>query len=495
MSARRNAKSLTTERDTMSIGVLSAVLYGAMYVLERAMSPIHGAAPLRTVTALYIAVNIGVLVCYGLVAALASRGGLASERGRLLAFGFPVIFSLALTIGRPYFSTDVFSYVAQGHQTVSGQNPYAQPLTALAGTPVGLALAREGWPAVHDVSPYGPLWTETEGAAALVSGDILTEALLLKIVVTGFALGSAVLVWLILGVVRPERQALATVLYLWNPVVITEFAGEGHNEAITIFFVLLSLYFCIRGRFADGVVSAAAGALIKIVALVIAPLELVYAWRASGRHRASALRNFATGVAVAAAIAAIAYAPLWIGSATFDGIRAHARPNLMSASTPGVLYWYLTDGYSDEAAATIAAVVMGIGFLTCLVVASARIRDAMTFLKACGFVAVAYLVLAPGYWPWYAATPIALLTLVPTETAISSIIALSLASRLAAPLDVLRVHGAIDWDQEIVATTIVGVWLPAAAVFAWTALRARAAGRLAPRFVRSWRSGIAVAEQ
>ena len=38
---------------------------------------------------------------------------------------------------------------------------------------------------------------------------------------------SAWAIWAILGRVRPGDQLIGTVLYLWNPLVIIEFAGEG----------------------------------------------------------------------------------------------------------------------------------------------------------------------------------------------------------------------------------------------------------------------------
>src|SRR5207249_5165710 len=122
---------------------------------------------------------------------------------------------------------------------------------------------------------------------------------------------------------------------------------EGHNDAVMVFCVLLSLYFWVRGRFGESVLAAGVGALVKIVAPLFAPLELAYAWR-TRQSRKRIVRALAVGGATVAAIACIAYAPLWVGRATFDGVLAHARPNLMSGSTPSVLFWFLTRGHSDD---------------------------------------------------------------------------------------------------------------------------------------------------
>src|SRR5207245_9950365 len=137
------------------------------------------------------------------------------------------LFTLALTLGKPYLSTDVLSYLAEGHQVISGQNPYAVPLKTVGVTPYGRELAREGWPALHDVSPYGPLWTQMEAAADLATADVPTEVLLLKIVISAFSVAGGVMIWLILGRVSPRNQLLGTILYIVNPVVPPQFGRRG----------------------------------------------------------------------------------------------------------------------------------------------------------------------------------------------------------------------------------------------------------------------------
>ena len=87
----------------------------------------------------------------------------------------------------------------------------------------------------------------------------------------------------------------------------------------------------------------------------------------------------------------------------------------MSASTPGVLYAYLTRSFSGDAAARLVAFPMAGVFLAYVAAAAMKIRDAETLVQACGRVALIYLVVAPGYWPWYAATPVALLAIRPTR--------------------------------------------------------------------------------
>jgi alpha-1,6-mannosyltransferase len=453
-------------RKVALIGLGSGVAYAVIAAAERAMAlaRLGGAMDMRWPVA-YLAATAALFALYWDVVSMASRDELRG-RARTLALAVPLLVNVALVGGRPQLSIDVLSYVAQGHQANAGQNPYAEPSKALAGTAYGANLSRFGWIPVHGVSPYGPMWTRFEAAVDRWSPDVAVEILVIKIVVAGFSLGCAWLVWLIAGRVAPRSQLAATLLYLWNPVVVAEFAGEGHNDAALIFFVLLTLYLCLRGRTAASVLALVAGSLVKITALTIAPLEAVYAWRTNRDRRrliAGALAAGACGVA----LAAVMYAPFWIGRATFDGIRTHGRPSVL-ASTPGVLYWYLIQSHSEEASARLISLVMTSLFAGVIAMASMTVRDPWSLLRAAGRVAVVYLVLAPGYWPWYAAMPVALLALTPDRSSIAAIFAVSVGSRLAAPIDTLRLGGVMDWQTEVFIITIVGIWLPALAAAAVT---------------------------
>jgi len=471
MMADHRAASRPADRRVLAIGVASAALYAGIYATERALSPAQHAPHLAVLTGLYVAATAAIFAAYAAIVALASSGEIRGSRARMLSLAFPVLFCLALTIGRPYFSIDLYSYIAEGRQASLGHNPYAEAPTTLAGTQAAADLRREGWLGERGVSPYGPLWTMFEVAADRVTRDIPTEALLIKMAVTAFTIGCAVLVWLIVGRVLPKQQLLGTVLFLWNPVVILEFAGEGHNDAAVIFFMLLSLYLVLRRKVGESVVAMVFGALVKIVGFMLLPMQLVYAWR-TARDRRRLLETLAIAFGAAAVLTVVVYAPVWIGVATFDGLRAHARPNVMSPSTASVLYMILSRSGSEGVAARLVALLVGGGFIAYVAVLSATIRDAATLVRACGALTIGYFVLAPGYWPWYAATPVTILTLAPGEEAVWSIFALSFASRVAAPIDVLRIAGVMEWSREILLATIVGVWVPAACIAAFALRRA-----------------------
>lgn len=87
------------------------------------------------------------------------------------------------------------------------------------------------------------------------------------------------------------------------------------------------------------------------------------------------------------------------------------------------------------------------------------------------------LALSPNYWPWYAILPVALLALVPRFLPIVLVVALSLGSRLAAPLDMLFEHGAIGRSSFLLGMWLLGIGVPLVGT-AVAALLARVGPRL-----------------
>ena len=55
--------------------------------------------------------------------------------------------------------------------------------------------------------------------------DVSLAVLLMKLPALLGALGSAALIWRILGMVRPRLRLLGTIAFVWNPVVIAELAA------------------------------------------------------------------------------------------------------------------------------------------------------------------------------------------------------------------------------------------------------------------------------
>jgi hypothetical protein len=173
---------------------------------------------------------------------------------------------------------------------------------------------------------YGPLWLDIAAlASAVTRGDPVALVVALKMISAAFFAGCIFLLSVLADELSPSgaRPALkdgALLLFAWNPAALFEFAGNGHNDVVMIFFLLLAILFAVRSRWASAGFAMAASIMVKYVTLLCLPFLLLFA--VSGKGRSLGSRAAAAGsVLFAAAIAAVAaFTPYWIGRATFDGL-------------------------------------------------------------------------------------------------------------------------------------------------------------------------------
>ena len=201
------------------IGASSGALYLVVYLTQRGMflngrgeAPVDGTRLLFEAGGYYGA-TVLLFALYVWIIFLCRRDLIQDNRTRMLALLFPVLFNLGLLFGHPHQSIDALTYVAHGYLgNLSGANPYTTAAASVEGTDFGEQLASFGWLPVHGPSPYGPLWTHIEVFAFAVSGSVPAALLMVKALVVAASLGSAALIWKILGHVRPEDQLLGTLV-------------------------------------------------------------------------------------------------------------------------------------------------------------------------------------------------------------------------------------------------------------------------------------------
>jgi hypothetical protein len=225
-----------------------------------------------------------------------------------------------------------------------------------------------------------------------------------------------------------------------------------------VFCVILALLLAIRGRTSSGFGAMFLGVLTKYVPLMFMPIQLLYLWRS----RASASRfakQIAAGLASVAILAAVLFGGLWAGSRTFDPVRAAAEPGSSGSTRTMVELAFSRMGSGTVEA--IADVALIIAFAVFVGVVAWFVDGKDDLLRACAIVSLAYLFVAsPSYWPWYALLPVALLAVAPMRNALLLLFAVSLGSRLAAPLDVLFVDGAFGRRVYFTATWVLAIGLP-----------------------------------
>jgi hypothetical protein len=236
---------------------------------------------------------------------------------RAAAYGGAVLFSLALLGLYPINAADVFNYVLYGLAQHRGANPLVQPPADVIGPPL---IDYSAWPA-HP-SPYGPAWQWIAfGVTRLTGENVLAGIVAFKLLLAACHLLNVALVERLAGKVATARPPAAALLYGWNPLILYETVGNGHNDIVMLSALLLALV-AITGDSRVRVLGPLFGtlaALTKYVAALWLPvLALAWWWRRPATGWARQLLGAGIGCAI---LVAACYWGLWAGGQTFLGVQ------------------------------------------------------------------------------------------------------------------------------------------------------------------------------
>jgi alpha-1,6-mannosyltransferase len=462
------------ERRIIWLSFITVALYLAIWQLEAAMAPDTGPRQSTSGTAafwpfaLYSAVTLLIVVAYRSIILMSLRGELASGRAQRWALLVPVLLNLLFVAYRPRLSIDAFTYMSHGVLGLLPQgNPLLQPAQDARDTAIGAELTSYGWRQAPGITPYGILWTWIEiGVAKLSGADVLAAIRLFKVVAVVASLGSAWLIWRILGHIHPAVRLPGTLTYLWNPLVLMEFAGEGHNDAVMIFLSLAAVASAIASRPAVSLIAQSLGVMSKYICALFLPAQWIYLWRTDG-NRTQLLLQSALALAAIATLLVVLYAPYWAGLRSLDGILHRTYP-YGSATLPAVIRGMLKHTPLRPVAGALAtAIAFGL-LLTVIAWSSLRVRNAADLAKSCAWISVTFVLLAyPDYWPWYACMPLAWICVGELKRLSWLVFLMSISGRLAAPLDVLRIHGHLGGNLTKGLTTGLGALLPGVVLVVW----------------------------
>ncbi len=149
-----------------------------------------------------------------------------------------LLFRLTLAPLEPSLSTDLYRYRWDGHIQAAGWNPYA----VRPDDPRLTALRDAHWaemPAPDMPTIYPPVaelvfhlawrltWNLPSAVAAFKAPMILADISILAMLAWWFR--------------RTGEKNFRLAVYAWNPLVVVEFAGSGHNDALVLAFVLAAL--------------------------------------------------------------------------------------------------------------------------------------------------------------------------------------------------------------------------------------------------------------
>jgi hypothetical protein len=272
----------------------------------------------------FVAVGILYVLGYKLAGQVQSKAAWIIVLGAILAFSVTFLFMA------PFDAVDIYDNISHGRIVgVYGANPYRQ---LIADYPHDPFYKYPRWK--NSPSAYGPVWEMLAGLTARLAGNgIVANVLAFKILPGIFYLASVGIVLLILRRIMPEQVLASALLLGWNPVVLYETWGNGHNDIALVFWILLAAWWIIQKRYTLATLSLVLGALIKFIPLLLIPAALLIAWYDLQMLRVRL--SFLVKTAISSVLLIVAaYYPFWIGVASFSIAR---RMQMFTTSIPSVM--------------------------------------------------------------------------------------------------------------------------------------------------------------
>jgi len=401
----------------LGVTVLSALIYGLLFTQPFNLIALQN----RPLFDLRAAGKSDALVVWQQIAAFLALGGLywlgwhaalrvRSRAAWTIVLSGTLIFSGLLLFVYPIDAADLFDNILHGRiLSVHGANPFQDVAVQFKNDPFFRYTA---WR--NSITAYGPLWEMLAGLTTRLAGNgLFANVLAFKLVLGGMLAACAALIALILRRVAPERALAGVVLLLWNPVVLFETIGNGHNDIAMMVWVLLAAWCVLKRHYTLAVLALIGGALIKYIPLVLIPIVLALALRDLANHRARLRFAVITAVAAIAVIAA-SYAPFWHGLETLSIER---RAQLFTTSLPALFYFQLqVNAPPAEAAKWVSLIAAGLTAIYALALSARAWRDRseLSFARSAFYLLMFYLLLTCLWFhQWYAVWPLAVAALLP----------------------------------------------------------------------------------
>lgn len=366
--------------------------------------------------------------------------------------GVALLLRLMFLLAPAQLSDDIYRYLWDGHNVLSGVNPYAAAPAAM--TPkAGLRRIHQAINHKEYTTIYPPA-AQLIFAAGTAPGGTVT-ALKAFLVLIDLAL-CAMMILLLQKLGLPIWRA---VLYAWNPLPVVEIAGSGHVDGagMALFLAALLLLLGYGGRrtgaAGSGAVFAAA-ALVKLFPLVLGPALFLLA---PSQRRPHFLAGFCCGVT----LLSVPFLPDLVR--TLDSLGAYAK----NWEFAGFAFNALRGATGSGSLARLALVAV---LLVCLAALTRRTplaqdgQDAPTpatgrrALHTCYAFTMALLLTTPTLQPWYA---LMLATLLPFAAGPAGIVfcwAVLLTYRVQIPYFILGEWIESGWVTAAVFLAPVTAW-------------------------------------
>jgi len=209
---------------------------------------------------------VGVQTALYLVAACLILRGRESRFGLIIALLFAALFRLAIIFSPPYLSDDIYRYIWDGRVQAAGINPYRY-------IPADEALFRLRdetiYPKINRRDYARTIYPPVAETIYFLTTRVSESVTWMKVTMVGF---EAVGIWAIIQLLASFRLPSQRILiYAWHPLVIWEFAGSGHLDAIAIALFALALHASRKNAEVATGVELACATLVKFFPAALLP--------------------------------------------------------------------------------------------------------------------------------------------------------------------------------------------------------------------------------
>jgi alpha-1,6-mannosyltransferase len=327
--------------------------------------------------------------------------GVDVSRATLALWGLPLL------LAPPLFSSDAYSYAAQGQIVHLGLDPYAVGPGLLGGQ-----FAEQVDPLWYwTPAPYGPLALQIQHAVVdLMGSNPYASAVGMRLpAIAALVVIATLLPRIATALGRDPRLALW--LGVLNPLTVLHLLGGAHNDVIMIALVIVALWLATQRRLVLASLAVALAAAVKQPALVaVVTVGLLCAPTPPRSRQGAWTRQRLVHVATASAVAlggfAVITAATGLGYGWLNEMRVpgDVRTYLAPSTGVGSLLELLLRLTGHQAGAGFAVPVMRVvGLLACALVVGCLVlrrapRQPVTVLV---LIFLAIVVSAPTLHPWY----------------------------------------------------------------------------------------------
>lgn len=324
--------------------------------------------------------------------------------------GFSILLRFLLLFSFPNLSDDIYRFIWDGHLVLNGQNPFNTLPKDFIGQGHHLPGISNDLYALLNSKEYYTIYPPVNQLTFLISAALAPDnwwlnAFILKVFLFGAEIGTLFLMKKILehhG--KPAKQLL---WYGLNPLIILEITGNLHFEGMMIFFLLLSYWMLLKGKWWQSALFIGFSIGTKLLPLMFLPFYI----RRLG-WRKSLLYFVITGLTLLLLFFPL-YNQVFIQNFS-NSLNLYFRQFEFNASIYYIARWI---GFQLKGYNLIARIGPWLAYLTLAIILSKTVfekkPDLQNLPKSLLFAFSTYLFLSTTVHPWYISMPLALAVFTP----------------------------------------------------------------------------------